>query len=140
MMASVSGANVPTLAEVYGGNFQGNITFEEVCVWTKDCPRAQVLPKPMITQKEVGSLSFKDLPLVEFNEHGTRLKSVVEITLGHTDDIDFDALKEALQSNTYNNLPSFLKFARAPRTPYTLEVTIVPNANGGHDIRSDIVF
>ncbi|CAJ1382958.1 unnamed protein product [Effrenium voratum] len=140
-MASVPPHRAESLARSFdNANLDGNCTLEEAIAHT-DGMKILYLEKPMVVNKEPGSIKLGDLPAkMEITDSVKKKTQFLDVIADHEGPIDLNAVETMFLQQRYADLPEPVRMKGNFQAPYNMQIFIIPKEGGKKDIIKRIKF
>ena len=140
-MASAAPRRPISLAQSFDEtNLDGNITWDEAITNT-DGMKVVGLERPMVVNKPVGFVKVGDLPARDEIDDGIKKKiQFLDVLLEYEGAIDLKEVETMFLQQRYEDLPPPIKVPGNNVTPFTMQLVVLPLAEGKWNIVKHIRF
>ena len=140
-MASVPPHRAESLARSFdNANLDGNCALEEAIAHT-DGMKILYLEKPMVVNKEPGSIKLGDLPAkMEITDSVKKKTQFLDVIADHEGPTDLNAVETMFLQQRYADLPEPVRMKGNFQAPYNMQIFIIPKEGGKKDISKHIKF
>ncbi|CAE8596347.1 unnamed protein product [Polarella glacialis] len=127
-------AEVPVGFAQEMGEVDGGMTFQESMHQISGQKLLGPHSAPIKTDRPLGEVGIGDLPLRMINPHGSKIVAFCDILMDQTCTWDLDKVHQQVSQGRYSDLPEPLRLKKEPIVPYTMQLFVLPAADGKYNV------